>query len=158
VRPKVVVTNTGRLMLKKPPPTAWRPVELPRCKCGAIASWQHPVLGYRCNTCPRPERLPDPPEVADVDDVEPEQVPSAETLAARDAALLKLRSAMRARGELGAASDLETELEELVSHVKPALDVYGQLKQDGLADGWPQKLTSAGLEAASKITSPRSAR
>jgi hypothetical protein len=155
VKPKVVVTNSGRLMLKKPPPTTWKTVELPRCACGAIAAWQHPTLGFRCNICPRPERVPDPPKVAEVRDAD---VPATEGLTARDAALLKLRSAMRARGELGPASGPEAQLEELASHARPALDVYGQLKQEGLADGWPQKLTEDGLEAADMIAGTRSAR
>jgi hypothetical protein len=160
MRPKVVVKD-GRLTVKKPPPTTWKPVELRRCTCGAIASWQHPTLGFRCNTCPRPERFPDPPKAAEVIDAvnaqpsQPEHVPATGTLTALDAALLKLRSAMRARGEIGPASELEAELEQLASQAKPALDVYGQLKRDGLADGWPQKLTPAGREAASKIAGPR---
>lgn len=163
---KVVMNAAGRLMVKKPPPTSWKPVELPRCPCGSLASWQHPTLGYRCNTCPRPE----PPKVAMVNDAASTpparvQAPPAATqsltdgtLTARDAALLKLRAAMRMRGELDAAEGPEAELEQLAAQAKPALDVFGRLKADGLAEGWPQKLTPAGLEAANKITGPRSAR
>ncbi len=87
-----------------------------------------------------------------------EHVPATGELTAREAALLKLRAAMRARGDLGPASGTEAALEQRAARAKPALDVLGQLKQDGLAEGWPQKLTAAGLEEASKIAEPRSAR